>query len=108
MTVERALDWVLATASFATLVYFAANAQEDIEKEMGGPIEEAPETYLDRAVVTHVDEIAASGVKGVVLVHGLGGTLHAWYGVIENLSGCSDDEEITESATEVNGAVSGA
>ena len=50
---------------------FAANAQQDIEKEMGGPIEETPETYLDRAVVTHVDEIAASGVKGVVLVHGI-------------------------------------
>ncbi|HJR44983.1 MAG TPA: alpha/beta fold hydrolase [Actinomycetota bacterium] len=49
----------------------AANAQQDIEKEMGGPIEATPETYLDRAVVSHVDEIAASGVKGVVLVHGL-------------------------------------
>ena len=49
----------------------AANALEDIEKEMGGPIEETPETYLDRAVVTHIDEIKASGVKGVVLVHGL-------------------------------------
>lgn len=49
----------------------AANARQDIEKEMGGPIEETPETYLDRAVVTHIDEIKASGVKGVVLVHGL-------------------------------------
>ena len=49
----------------------AANALEDIEKEMGGPIEEQPETYVDRAVVSHIDEIKASGVKGVVLVHGL-------------------------------------
>ena len=51
---------------------FAANAQEDIEAEMGGPIEETgPEPYADRAVVTHIDEIQASGVKGVVLVHGV-------------------------------------
>lgn len=49
----------------------AANAKADIEAEMGGPIESNPEAYADRAVVTHVDEIKASGVKGVVLVHGL-------------------------------------
>ena len=50
---------------------FAANARADIEAEMGGPIENDPEPYIDRAVVTHVDEIKASGLKGVVLVHGL-------------------------------------
>ena len=50
---------------------FAKNAQEDIEAEMGGPIESKPQAYADRAVVTHIDEIKASGVKGVVLVHGL-------------------------------------
>lgn len=50
---------------------FAKNAQEDIEAEMGGPIESKPEAYADRAVVTHIDEIKASGVKGVVLIHGI-------------------------------------
>lgn len=49
----------------------AVNAVEDITAEMGGPIEAVPEEYQRRAVVSRVDEIAASGVKGVVMVHGL-------------------------------------
>jgi pimeloyl-ACP methyl ester carboxylesterase len=50
---------------------FAANAQEDIEKEMGGTIEENPQAYVDHAVVSHIADIKASGIKGVVLVHGV-------------------------------------
>ncbi len=50
---------------------FAAKAQEDIENEMGGPIEKEPEAYRQRAVVTRIDEIKASGVKGVTVIHGL-------------------------------------
>jgi acetyl esterase/lipase len=50
---------------------FAANAQEDIEKEMGGTFEENPEAYQERTVVSRIDEIKESGVKGVVLVHGV-------------------------------------
>lgn len=50
---------------------FAANAMADIEAEMGGPIEKDPQPYLDRAVVNHIDDIKASGIEGVVLVHGL-------------------------------------
>jgi hypothetical protein len=49
----------------------AANATADIEKEAGGPIEEAHDEYVKRAVVSRIDDIAASGIKGVVLVHGL-------------------------------------
>ena len=65
------VETYLAARAVAPALPFAANAQQDIEAEMGGPIEEKYETYLDRAVVTHVDDIKASGIKGVVLVHGL-------------------------------------
>lgn len=50
---------------------FAVNAQQDIERQMGGTFEEVPATYLERTVVARVDDIAASGVGGVVIVHGL-------------------------------------
>jgi dipeptidyl aminopeptidase/acylaminoacyl peptidase len=50
---------------------FAANAQEDIEREMGGTFEENPSEYQNHTVVSRIEDIKASGVKGVVLVHGL-------------------------------------
>lgn len=50
---------------------FAANAQADIEREMGGTFEENPEAYADHAVVNHMGDIKESGVKGVILVHGV-------------------------------------
>lgn len=48
---------------------FAANARADIEAEMGGTFEEVPEVYADHAVVNRIDDIAASGVRGVYVVH---------------------------------------
>lgn len=65
------IETYLGARALAPVNGTAANALADIEAEMGGPIEENPEPYLDRAVVTHIDEIKSSGVKGVVLVHGL-------------------------------------
>ncbi len=50
---------------------YAKNAVEDIEREMGGPFEERSDVYLDRTVVNRVDDIKASGIKGVVVVHGV-------------------------------------
>lgn len=51
---------------------FASNAKADIEREMGGKtLAEDPAGYADLAVVSHVDEIAASGVKGIVMVHAI-------------------------------------
>jgi acetyl esterase/lipase len=50
---------------------FAKNAVEDIEHELGGPIESRPQAYLDLSVITHGDDIKASGVKGVVMVQGV-------------------------------------
>ena len=48
----------------------AAHATEDIEREMGGPIESRPEAYTTRTVVRRAEDIKASGVRGVTLVHG--------------------------------------
>lgn len=50
---------------------FAANAQQDIEQEMGGPFESKAAVYADRTVVNRTPDIAASGIKGVVLAHGV-------------------------------------
>jgi len=50
---------------------FAANAQADIEAEMGGTPEQVPNVYADRTIVNRVDDIAASGIKGVVMAHGV-------------------------------------
>lgn len=49
----------------------AAGATADIERQMGGPIEQRPEAYTERTVVRRADDIAASGVMGVTLVHGV-------------------------------------
>ncbi|HEU0129444.1 MAG TPA: alpha/beta fold hydrolase [Mycobacteriales bacterium] len=51
---------------------FAKNAVADIERENGGrTIEQDPAAYQDLSVVTHGDDIKASGVKGVVMVQGV-------------------------------------
>lgn len=62
--------WAGATA-LAPANVFAARAAEDIEAEMGGTFPEASDTYLERTVVHRVPDIAASGVEGVYLIHGV-------------------------------------
>lgn len=47
------------------------NAAAAIEAEVGGPIEEGAEGYVERANVLNVDKMKAAGLKGVVLVHGV-------------------------------------
>ena len=54
----------------ATGNVLAAQATEDIEREMGGPIESKPEEYTTRTVVRRAEDIKASGVRGVTMVHG--------------------------------------
>lgn len=61
----------LGARSLAAGNEFAANAQADIEEAFGGTLEEVPEVYAERTVVNRVDDIAASGVRGVVMVHGV-------------------------------------
>ena len=50
---------------------FAKNAAEDIERAFGGTPAQAPQTYAERTVVNRTDDIAAAGLKGVYVVHGL-------------------------------------
>ena len=61
-----------ARALAATGNAFATGAQQDIEAEMGGPLEQRPDAYASHAVVTRAEDIKASGIKGVVMVHGVG------------------------------------
>ena len=72
--IEGAVNVLETYAGAATLApanSFAANAKADIEDEMNATFEEDPEGYRDLAVVSHMDEIAASGVKGVAVIHAL-------------------------------------
>ena len=49
----------------------AAEADEDIQAECGGTIEEVPDAYLERTVVARVPEIAASGLRSAVVIHSI-------------------------------------
>jgi acetyl esterase/lipase len=49
---------------------FAAAAVADMEREMGGTLEQRPEAYTTRTVVRRAEDIKASGVMGVTMVHG--------------------------------------
>ena len=46
-------------------------AVREIEEEMGGTLEERPEVYAEHTVVNRAADLKASGLKGVVMVHGL-------------------------------------
>jgi acetyl esterase/lipase len=50
---------------------FAADAVEDVEAETGGTFEQVPSAYRERAVVTRAGDIAAAGLRGAILVHGV-------------------------------------
>jgi hypothetical protein len=50
---------------------FAQQAYDDIVAENGGPPEQQPANYAFRTVVSRAADIAASGLRGIVLVHAL-------------------------------------
>jgi hypothetical protein len=60
-----------AARALAPTNSFAADAAEDIEAETGGTFEAVPDAYLERAVVTRAGDIAAGGLRGAILVHGV-------------------------------------
>jgi acetyl esterase/lipase len=66
------IETYLGARVLAPVNAFAAGAQKDIEAEMGGPLEARPQAYADHAVVTKAEDIKASGIRGVVMVHGVG------------------------------------
>ena len=51
---------------------FANEAQRGIERDMGGTYQEESETYQASTNVLLAEKIKASGIDGVVLVHGVG------------------------------------
>jgi hypothetical protein len=53
----------------APAVPFAATTVEDMEAETGGPLETHSEAFAERTNLQRVGDIAASGVRGVILVH---------------------------------------
>ena len=61
----------LEASAAAPGVQYAAEAKADIEKEMGGTLAERPRQYRRETVIARVDDIAASGVRGVVVIHAL-------------------------------------
>lgn len=61
----------LAAKALAPANAFAQQATEDIEEAFGGTPAEVPAVYAERTVVNRVPDIAASGVRGVVMVHGV-------------------------------------
>ncbi|HWC31756.1 MAG TPA: alpha/beta fold hydrolase [Actinomycetota bacterium] len=44
---------------------------EDMHREAGGPIEQRPEAYVERSVVARIGDVRASGVRGVIVSHGV-------------------------------------
>jgi acetyl esterase/lipase len=72
--VEGAVNVVETYAGASVLApanEFATFAKADIEDEMNGTPADDPEGYADLAVVSHIDEIAASGVQGIAVIHAL-------------------------------------
>lgn len=74
ISIEGALNvtetYLEATAAEPTSPY-VAGAKQDIEREMGGTIADVPDRYREATVVARADDVAASGVKSVTIVHGL-------------------------------------
>jgi len=65
------LETYQGARALAPVNEFAAHAKADIEAETGGTPEQVPDAYAQRTVVNRVPDIVASGVKGVVMVHGV-------------------------------------
>jgi hypothetical protein len=63
--------WTEATLVAQSGNTYASNAAADIEQETGGTPAEVPDAYRERTVVARIPDIAAAGLKGVVVVHGL-------------------------------------
>ena len=61
-----------AARAAAVALEFAANARDDIEQEFGGTLEQKPAAYRNASPIERVDDIAASGVRGVSIVHAVG------------------------------------
>jgi len=72
---ETYLEASLVQYAGGTTGAYAAGAADDIEAQIGTTPDADPVAFAtglaDLAVLTHADDIAASGLKGVAVVHGL-------------------------------------
>jgi hypothetical protein len=70
--VNNVIETYYTARSVGPFNEFAQYAYEDIKAEMGGQdFEQNPAPYNERSVVERIDDIAASGVKGVVVIQGV-------------------------------------
>ncbi len=67
--VNNLIEEYLIIRALAPGVAAAAIAQQEIEEENGGPIEEVPDRYEEITNILRVPDM--TGLKGVVVVHGL-------------------------------------
>jgi hypothetical protein len=75
--VHNVIESYQVARAFSPVTEFAAVTRDDIEREMGGPFETRAATYAERTNVNRVADVAASGVRGVILVHAFeNGTVH--------------------------------
>lgn len=63
--------WAEASAVAASGNAYAVNAKADIEEEMGGTPATAAAAYQSHTVMARLSDIAAAGLKGVVVVQGV-------------------------------------
>lgn len=63
--------WTEATLVAQSGNAYARNATADIEQETGGTPANVPDAYRERTVVARIPDIAAAGLRGVVVVHGI-------------------------------------
>jgi pimeloyl-ACP methyl ester carboxylesterase len=68
---DLAEEYVEASAVALSGNPLAVNATKDIESECGGTLAEQPACYAALTVVLHTSEIAATGIHGVTVVHGV-------------------------------------
>jgi acetyl esterase/lipase len=66
--VNDLIEEYLIARALAPLNPLAAQATAEIEQDLGGPIESRMQAYLNATNLARVNDIAASGLKGAVLV----------------------------------------
>jgi len=64
------IETYLEAAVVEPAVPFAAKAKADIEAQHGGTLWEQPASYAEGTIVLRSDDIVASGVQGVAVIHG--------------------------------------
>ncbi|HEX9774979.1 MAG TPA: hypothetical protein VGB83_05295 [Actinomycetota bacterium] len=75
---------------------FIARAKADIEAEHGGTIADEPMSYAEGAVVLRTPDIAASGLQGIAVIHGLDDGLVPYDQAVELVAGLRANGAVTD------------